>query len=167
MGFGLGGISHVQMLHGKSQASGYCNDDIVPLELDASNGPCTRLPSCLGLPSHAIIDQMAINSAHSNAPGRATRMHERLARNPSTESHLNSSWLKIHNTGSDFIEHLALALACLKVPVALLHIIQLERLVNRHLEAAVLQPGEDIIGARHQLLACYRVVVQLGAGQER
>mmetsp|Transcript_25689 Transcript_25689/g.64825 ORF Transcript_25689/g.64825 Transcript_25689/m.64825 type:complete len:208 (+) Transcript_25689:159-782(+) len=66
----------------------------------------------------------------------------------------------------DLVEHLALALAGLQVAVPLLHVVQLEGAVHRHLQAAVLQPAKDVVGALQQLLARDGVVVELWARQE-
>ena len=67
----------------------------------------------------------------------------------------------------DLVEHLALALASLQVCVASLNVVELEALVHRDLQLALLQPAKDVVGALQQLGAGDCVVVELGAGQVR
>eukprot|EP00964_Phaeocystis_antarctica_P126163 scaffold89881_cov55-Phaeocystis_antarctica.AAC.1 len=67
---------------------------------------------------------------------------------------------------SDLEEDLALALARLEVLVALGRVVEREGHVDGHLELAVLEPAEDLVGAVVELGARARVVEQLGPADE-
>ena len=70
------------------------------------------------------------------------------------------------DAASDLEEDLALALARLEVLVALGRVVEREGHVDGHLELAVLEPAEDLVGTVVELGACARVVEQLRPADE-